>query len=168
MGDGGRIWLSGSSAVGAALPHSGSLKRRMDKEQALDRFKETLWDTLIIFGNIAVMYGGFGEWLLRHETYTSWASCSRGLLWIKGKPGAGKSTLLRHALDNVMEMPGIGEDAIILSFFFHGRGTELQRTPLGLFRSLLYQLREVPVALLRLVATFQKRRKAMGKSDEKW
>ncbi|KAM6516688.1 hypothetical protein FALCPG4_014862 [Fusarium falciforme] len=112
---------------------------------------------------------GTCEWLLRHETYTSWASCDRGLLWIKGKPGSGKSTLLRHVLNNVMAIPNIRESALILSFFFHDRGTELQRTPFGLFRSLLHQLlRHVPEALTDFVAAFQQRCETVGKPGEKW
>jgi ankyrin repeat protein len=112
---------------------------------------------------------GTCEWLLRHKMYTSWASCDRGLLWIKGKPGSGKSTLLRYVLDHVMEIPNTGEGALILSFFFHGRGSELQRTPLGLFQSLLYQLlRQVPEALTDLIATFQQRCETIGKPGENW
>ncbi|KAH7012312.1 ankyrin repeat-containing domain protein [Microdochium trichocladiopsis] len=112
---------------------------------------------------------GTCEWLLRHKTYTNWASCDRGLLWIKGKPGSGKSTLLRYVLNNVTAIPNIRERALILSFFFHGRGTELQKTPLGLFRSLLYQLLiQVPDALPDLVATFQQRCETVGKPGEKW
>src|SRR3569833_939583 len=60
-------------------------------------------------------------------------------------------------------------DALVLSFFFHGRGVELQRTPLGLFRSLLHQLlRHVPGALPELVATFSERCKNMGEPDKQW
>ena len=99
---------------------------------------------------------GTCEWLLRHKTYNSWAARDQGLFWIKGKPGSGKSTLLRYALDNVQKASSFGEKDLVLSFFFHGRGNELQRTPLGLFRSLLHQiLSHVPDALLNLVANFR-------------
>ncbi|RYC80572.1 hypothetical protein BFJ63_vAg16546 [Fusarium oxysporum f. sp. narcissi] len=112
---------------------------------------------------------GTCDWLLRHQTFTSWASCGRGLLWIKGKPGSGKSTLLRYVLDHIITIPNTGKGALILSFFFHGRGTELQKTPLGLFRSLLHQLLcQVPEALTDLVTTFQQRCETVGKPGEKW
>ncbi|KAL8366316.1 hypothetical protein RB595_004877 [Gaeumannomyces hyphopodioides] len=110
---------------------------------------------------------GTCEWLLRHEMYRSWVACDRGLLWIKGKPGSGKSTLLKYALDNRGRMPGARD--LILSFFFHGRGDELQRSPLGLFRSLLHQvLGQVPDALPDLVDTFEKKRQQIGEPGEKW
>ncbi|RYP79807.1 hypothetical protein DL769_002752 [Monosporascus sp. CRB-8-3] len=121
------------------------------------------------FNDIDIAQSGTCEWLLAHQTYRSWATCDRGLLWIKGKPGAGKSTLLQYALKNVMVASNIGGRALVLSFFFHGRGAELQKTPLGLFRSLLHQLlSQVPDALSDLVEIFQERRKNMGKPGEKW
>ena len=99
---------------------------------------------------------GTCEWLLRHKEYKRWAARDQGLFWIKGKPGSGKSTLLRYALDNVERAPSFRDEDLVLSFFFHGRGNELQKTPLGLFRSLLHQiLSHVPDALPNLVANFQ-------------
>ncbi|KAL9570478.1 hypothetical protein ACKAV7_005409 [Fusarium commune] len=110
------------------------------------------------FNDVDAAAEGTCEWLLRQKEYTSWASCNRGLLWIKGKPGSGKSTLLQYVLNHVIAISNTGEGALILSFFFHGRGTELQKTPLGLFRSLLHQLlRQVPEALTDLMDTFQQR-----------
>ncbi|KAH7008755.1 ankyrin repeat-containing domain protein [Ilyonectria destructans] len=121
------------------------------------------------FHDIDTAAQGTCEWLLRHQTYTRWASCDQGVLWIKGKPGSGKSTLLRHILGKVVAIPTTAESDLILSFFFHSRGAELQRTPLGLFQTLLYQLlRQVPDALQDLVATFKQRCETIGKPGEKW
>ncbi|KAK4083216.1 hypothetical protein Purlil1_10908 [Purpureocillium lilacinum] len=110
---------------------------------------------------------GTCEWIHQDPEYTRWTSSSRGLLWIKGKPGSGKSTFLKY-LKDVTTDRNKDEEALILSFFFHGRGTELQRTALGLFRTLLHQLGEVPDALSDVVLTFQERCKTFGKPDEKW
>ncbi|KAH8745692.1 Het-eN [Diaporthe sp. PMI_573] len=108
---------------------------------------------------------GTCQWLFQHETYKSWVTSDRGLLWIKGKPGSGKSTLLKHAFDN----HGAGRGDLVLSFFFHGRGDELQKSRLGFFRSLLHKvLGQAPDALSDLVETFEKRRKEIGDPGEKW
>ncbi|PKS08786.1 hypothetical protein jhhlp_003395 [Lomentospora prolificans] len=108
---------------------------------------------------------GTCKWLLGHHTYKRWQDRDQGLLWIKGKPGSGKSTLLKYALSNWRAHPG----DLVLSFFFHGRGDELQKTPLGLFRSLLHQvLRQVPASLLDLLDTFNKRCKEFGQPGENW
>ncbi|KAL8364870.1 hypothetical protein RB595_003921 [Gaeumannomyces hyphopodioides] len=111
---------------------------------------------------------GTCEWLLGHEKYQSWAARDRSLLWIKGKPGSGKSTLLKHALDKGA-VPSAGKSTLVLSFFFHDRGHELQKTPFGFYRSLLHQvLSRVPNALPDLVDTFKKNLKEFGQPDEKW
>ncbi|OWT42488.1 ankyrin repeats (3 copies) domain-containing protein [Pochonia chlamydosporia 170] len=111
---------------------------------------------------------GTCKWLSEHKAYKDWAASNQALLWIKGKPGSGKSTLLRYTRNHAMEAPNIGEEASILSFFFHGRGSELQKTQLGLFRSLLYQLREIPEALSHVVDAFRQRCETVGKPGEKW
>ncbi|KND87194.1 Vegetative incompatibility protein HET-E-1 [Tolypocladium ophioglossoides CBS 100239] len=95
-------------------------------------------------------------WLREHAAYEQWSSAHRGLLWIKGKPGSGKSTLLRYILDHYKANPVIRNGAALVSFFFHGRGTELQKTLLGFFRSVLHQiLRQIPAALQDMVAAFK-------------
>src|SRR5262249_24481330 len=51
----------------------------------------------------------------------------------------------------------------------HGRGDELQRTPLSLFRSLFHQLlSRVPDALPGLVSTFQKWHDTIKKPDQEY
>ncbi|KAJ2978093.1 hypothetical protein NUW58_g7604 [Xylaria curta] len=81
---------------------------------------------------------GTREWLVLHKKYEAWVQGDQCVLWMKGKPGSGKSTLLQYALSEATTKPRNG--ALILSFFFYGRGIELQKTPLGFFRSLLHQL----------------------------
>ncbi|KAH7207379.1 putative Pfs NB-ARC and ankyrin-domain-containing protein [Fusarium oxysporum] len=110
---------------------------------------------------------GTCKWLLNHKTLIEWTRQNRGLLWIKGKPGSGKSTLMKYALD---ALPSIyGTDTLAISFFFHGRGHELQKTLLGLFRSLLHQLLcRVPGALPDLIENFEEKSKTVGEHGEKW
>jgi ankyrin repeat protein len=112
---------------------------------------------------------GTCEWLLKHETYMSWAANHQGLLWIKGKPGAGKSTLLKFALSKQRDMPSATDRDLVLCFFFHGRGDALQRAPLGLFRSLLHQiLKQIPGALSDLVDSYQEKCREIGDPSEAW
>lgn len=145
------------------------------------------------FNDIERAAEGTCKWLLGHNKYREWADASRGLLCIKGKPGSGKSTLLRYAVGDASvssaiqerstslhkEHPRVGGEtleaqgepgALILSFFFHDRGSELQKTTLGLFRTLLHRLlSHVPVAIpARLLETFQYRRDNRGKPGEEW
>lgn len=108
-------------------------------------------------------------WLLRHDHFRKWLGAQKSLLWIKGKPGSGKSTLMKHTLRNIDKcLPSNSKDTLQFSFFFHARGSELQRTRIGLFRSLLYQILDtIPSSVPALVETFQKRSKASG-SQIRW
>ncbi|KAF5578017.1 Pfs NB-ARC ankyrin-domain-containing protein [Fusarium pseudocircinatum] len=86
-----------------------------------------------------------------------------------GKPGSGKSTLLRYVLDNTVVSESWKEVPLVLSFFFNGRGTELQKTPDGLYRSLLCQLQsKLPEALEAMETTFRQRYIPPDKPDERW
>ena len=82
------------------------------------------------------------RWLLKRPEYLDWLNADQrhqhhGFLWIKGKPGAGKSTLMNFALANSRKtMKG----RTIISFFFNARGTSLEKSTTGMYRSLLLQL----------------------------
>lgn len=84
----------------------------------------------------------------------------RGLFWIKGNPGTGKSVLIKFAVKKMHERkPG----ELILSFFIHGQGTDLQKTPLGIFRALLNSiLQDFPEYLAQLTAKYEDREKRFG------
>jgi hypothetical protein len=80
-------------------------------------------------------------WILADHRYQAWIGRqeldkSHGLLWIKGKPGSGKSTLMKFLCEKASSLP----ESIRLTYYFNARGTELERTPLGLYRSLMLQL----------------------------
>ncbi|KAF5702550.1 ankyrin protein 3 [Fusarium globosum] len=105
------------------------------------------------------------DWLLEDCNYQKWMNTARGLFWIKGCPGTGKSVLMRFAVD-MMSHRKTGE--IIASFFIHGRGIELQRTPLGIFRALLNSLlMAFPNYLAELTEVFQDKEKRYGSYDQK-
>ncbi|KAL8901984.1 MAG: hypothetical protein Q9207_004927 [Kuettlingeria erythrocarpa] len=82
------------------------------------------------------------KWLLRRPEYHDWCDVSKnhehhGLLWIKGKPGSGKSTLLKFAVQNTRRT---NKDAKVICFFFNARGEDLEKTTLGMYRTLLFHL----------------------------
>jgi ankyrin repeat protein len=114
------------------------------------------------------------DWLLQHTEYTTWLRRDRELLWIKGKPGAGKSTILKHALRDAKERADDKERAprnklVVASFFFHGRGSSIQKSSLGMFRSLLHQiLDQIPEFLSEFTSIFTKKREAQGRPGAQW
>ncbi|KAI1475154.1 hypothetical protein F4774DRAFT_303114 [Daldinia eschscholtzii] len=78
---------------------------------------------------------GFSEWLQNGD----------GLFWINGKPGSGKSTLMkficrdRRTTDLLSDWRG-ESSYISVSFFFHYRGTSVQKSFEGLLRNVLHQI----------------------------
>jgi ankyrin repeat protein len=107
-------------------------------------------------------------WLLKHQNYSSWLGQRYGLLWIKGKPGSGKSTLMDTVLRNVEQQAPV-HGFKVASFFFHGRGSPMQKTPIGLFRSLLHQiLGQIPPLLSELYLEFKLRREMRGEPGKAW
>ncbi|KAF4340301.1 Pfs NB-ARC and ankyrin domain protein [Fusarium beomiforme] len=82
------------------------------------------------------------RWILKRAEYLDWLNPDKihehhGFLWIKGKPGAGKSTLMKFVLSNSRRRM---TEKIIISFFFNARGEHLEKSTIGMYRSLLLQL----------------------------
>ena len=105
-------------------------------------------------------------WLLGHEEYENWRGRRHALLWIVGKPGAGKSTLMRYALRRASH-----SSDVVASFFFFSRGSDLQKSPCGLFRSLLHQLLDqIPEMLSDFIPIYEKKSKTKqeSNSDIQW
>ena len=96
------------------------------------------------------------EWIFQSSQFQDWACNKRldqsdGIIWIKGKPGSGKSTIMKRLYEVRRNLAGTGNPArphLLLEFFFNARGGVLERTPLGLFRSLVYQILVARPALL--------------------
>ena len=106
-------------------------------------------------------------WLLNHPRYHEWLDQGHGLLWIKGKPGSGKSTVLKHVLENAEREPK--QNLILASFFFHGRGAPIQRSVLGLFRSLLHQILQLDRVLLSdFTSLYNNKSESEGQYGIKW
>ncbi|KAK6851587.1 hypothetical protein PG995_011712 [Apiospora arundinis] len=94
--------------------------------------------------NIKKAHGKTSSWFLEDPEYLQWSKndgthSEGGFLWIKGKPGAGKSTLMKLLLTQTQR----AQPKSTLHFFFNARGSELEKTTLGLYRSLLLQLLEM-------------------------
>lgn len=86
---------------------------------------------------------GTCDWVLDSEQFRKWhnredVSSHNGVLWVQGKPGTGKSTLMKHILEKCETK--FSEKHLIAAHFFNARGDRFEQTPLGMLRSILYQL----------------------------
>ncbi|KAK4443976.1 hypothetical protein QBC34DRAFT_498684 [Podospora aff. communis PSN243] len=87
-----------------------------------------------------------------------------GVLWVKGNPGTGKSTLMKHTLE---ECRKTFENHTIIAHFFNARGDPLEKTQLGLLRSLVWQLVDKePVRKSVLLSRYKEKKQKQG--EVKW
>lgn len=81
----------------------------------------------------------------------------------------GKSTLMKYLLEQAITESHPKNTPLIASFFFHGRGSPLQKSVLGLFRSLLHQLLDQhPESLSVFTTIFKKKCDGEGTYGLKW
>ncbi|OPB44877.1 hypothetical protein A0O28_0090150 [Trichoderma guizhouense] len=118
--------------------------------------------------NISPVQPGTCEWVFEMPLFRGWydrIEHDNGLLWVKGNPGTGKSTLMKHILEHCQTK----EDYVIAAYFFNARGTELEQTPLGMLRSLLFQLLEhEPSYYDALLPIFRKKQEDHGMGGWEW
>ncbi|KAF7516126.1 hypothetical protein PCG10_002464 [Penicillium crustosum] len=119
--------------------------------------------------NIEACHTNTCEWILELDEYRSWRDQPCGLLWIKGKPGAGKSTLMVFLHGKLQKLHDASHGGIWLDFFFTARGVEMQRTPLGMLRSLLNQIfvRD-PTIRPQVREIYEQRCRQFGFGERKW
>jgi len=83
------------------------------------------------------------DWLFSHTKFKVWLQDTQindhhGFLWIKGKPGSGKSTIMKNVWTWAKKKLS---GNIILSYFFNARAPDdLEKSSLGLYRSLVHQI----------------------------
>ncbi|KAF2222623.1 hypothetical protein BDZ85DRAFT_319868 [Elsinoe ampelina] len=81
------------------------------------------------------------KWRLNRPEYRDWAGGGHNdsgppFMWIKGKPASGKSTMMKFLYGEACKRGG----CLAIPFFFNARGECMDRTTVGMYRSLLYQL----------------------------
>ncbi|KAF7190662.1 Vegetative incompatibility protein HET-E-1 [Pseudocercospora fuligena] len=95
--------------------------------------------------SIAETHQGTFRWIfLKSELgFTKWLSKGNGMFWVTGKPGSGKSTLMKfiarheHTSD-LLSQWAHGKKVVIAHHYFWNAGTSMQKSRVGLLRTLLY------------------------------
>ncbi|KAG9526634.1 hypothetical protein KCU93_g5486, partial [Aureobasidium melanogenum] len=117
---------------------------------------------------IPVATPGTCSWILEKPTLMNWRAAQRGLFWIKGKPGTGKSTIMKY-MWNHFAPDSSSKTQVTASFFCHGRGVTLQKSPSGVFRALLHQIVDkVPQLNEDFENKFRARCKTQGNHGSDW
>ncbi|OQE22518.1 hypothetical protein PENSTE_c010G08904 [Penicillium steckii] len=124
--------------------HTPSQERQERRQVLLDSFRFDQIDARKL--TVGKAHGKTCQWFLSHPDYKAWLNPEKltqhhGFLWISGKPGAGKSTIMKFLYTN-MKKQTRHKDSITASFFFNARGEYLEKSVIGMYRSLLLQLLE--------------------------
>jgi hypothetical protein len=98
-----------------------------------------------------------GELALKWDSFIQWLQAGQGIYWISGKAGSGKSTLMSYISTDPRTRAALERWAqpyrlTIPVFFFWNAGSELQKTTVGLLRSLLFQILDHYPQLIPAVA----------------
>jgi hypothetical protein len=105
---------------------------------------------------IHLAYAKTFTWIFEDDTtsFKRWLTSSDGVFWVNGKAGSGKSTLMKflasHETTKTLLRQWSGsENLIVASFYFWSAGHDVQKSQLGLMKSLLYQIfRQCPDLIL--------------------
>lgn len=88
--------------------------------------------------DIAPAHQSTFQWLFdaKKSIFTEWIQQGQGIFWINGKAGSGKSTLMKYAYhhkDTSRLFCGNTSSSarIMASYFFHARGSSLQKSHVG-------------------------------------
>jgi hypothetical protein len=104
----------------------------------------------------------------------SWLRKGTGIYWIQGKPGSGKSTLMKFLHDHPQTSEIIshwrqGRDHTSAWFFFNERGSYIEKSFEGLFRSIIREMVSRNEWLAELVLeVYLKRLKHPFKEKQTW
>ena len=126
--------------------------------------------------NIAISHEKTFQWALDPSSPTQlqhWLRNQNGLYWITGKAGSGKSTLMKFLLNNaveyVEEWAGTTKLVTASFFFWNASRDALQKSQIGLFRSLLYKILSQCPEMIRSVCAFKAQSfHPFAKESEPW
>ncbi|KAI0451778.1 hypothetical protein F5B21DRAFT_486120 [Xylaria acuta] len=120
------------------------------------------------YDDIPEAYKRTFEWILNPSMNTvegkeeqlslliQWLRHSNGTFWLSGKAGSGKSTLMKYIANHdetrgSLETWAGARKLVIGSHYFWNAGTDMQKSQVGLYRSLLYDfLRACPELIPRV------------------
>ncbi|KAL8650898.1 MAG: hypothetical protein Q9210_003548 [Variospora velana] len=115
---------------------------------------------------VQTAYRATFDWLLNPNvvSFSDWL-CNdikhlQPLYWIQGKPGSGKSTLMKFAMMDPRTTALLGNDSdphwTIAAFFFHDRGSTVQKSLVGMLREIIESiLKQLPDLMPHAIALYK-------------
>ncbi|KAL4978734.1 hypothetical protein BDW66DRAFT_11281 [Aspergillus desertorum] len=145
------IFIAPSAGPGQdqQLTLGASLRNRKEDPFHVEQAQEDLFIRMLGFARadfrrneIAEAHKGTCTWITKQPEFRAWAEArdpdlQQSFFWIRGKPGVGKSTMVKYLLKDATKTR---KNCVVLSFFFCAKGAELERSAVGMYRTLLHQL----------------------------
>lgn len=106
--------------------------------------------------------------------FENWVRSQNGVYWIMGKPGSGKSTMMKFLLSDrrtkkALESWADNKRLIAAKFFFWHAGNDMQKSQIGLFQSLLFEiLRQCPDLIRTVCASKTETFRPFARELEPW
>lgn len=103
------------------------------------------------------------EWITQRQDYKEWLGSDDlkahdGFFWIKGNPGTGKSITMKFLYQKLQSQlrSTETEEKVVICFFFNARGNEFEKSTIGLYRSLLFNLFHLELDLVKALEKCRK------------
>ncbi|KAI0843673.1 hypothetical protein F5Y06DRAFT_255526 [Hypoxylon sp. FL0890] len=131
-----------------------------DKDFILDSLRVDGLDDRV--SQIESRSGHTFDWIYDKSSISlsQWLQRGRGIFWISGKPGSGKSTLMKFLLNDSRTSKLLhrwhamsSARQITANFFFHYRGSVVQKSFEGLLRGIILQILEAEPSLFSIVCS---------------
>jgi hypothetical protein len=136
-----------ANAIRNSLRFEGIASREIAIPEAYKTTFQWIFEEPRVAAKRPATWANFSQWLRGSSTE---------VYWITGKPGAGKSTLMRFLTSHKTTRSHLlewsqGNRLLIARFYFWNAGTPLQKSKIGLLRTLLLQCLEQMPHLIPLV-----------------
>ena len=111
------------------------------------------------------------EWIFEETKlgFISWLESGNGLYWCRGHPASGKSTFMKWVFNDSRTIEALTKRdgrQVPANFFFHARGSEIQKSFKGLLQTIIYQILQNSRELLPLI--LPTRRNIIKRSETSW
>lgn len=142
-------------AIDKARNNDKEIQEAIRNEVLQDLYFEAITER---YAAVDEVHGKTFRWLFRHpedtvqfrkgrrwSDFPVWLQSGKEIYWINGKAGSGKSTLMKYIFNSATTDKYLtrwaGRSKLCkVGFFFWNSGNTQQRSQLGLFRSLLYDV----------------------------
>ncbi|KAG8527833.1 uncharacterized protein KY384_006749 [Bacidia gigantensis] len=141
-------WVEEAPIVQSTTKEAGNLDGpKFDKQLQLCLRSLSFAEAEARFEGIEVAYHQTYTWIFDPQIgLADWleGKSRNNIFWIQGKPGSGKSTAMKFAISQPLTLQLLQKYSdshwIVASFFFHDRGTSMQKSGEGFLCNILYQI----------------------------